>query len=86
MVEVMDRSFQQVANGHSSPRKIVRPQELLEPAENAFNDSVVSRCGYSGHALFHIVLLKKVGITGRGELRSLIAMQDELGARWAFPR
>ena len=74
MVEVMNRSLQQAPNGHSSPRKIIGSQKLLEPAKNTFNYSIVPRCGDSGHALYHIVLFKKVGITGRCELRSLVAV------------
>lgn len=64
MVKVIDGTLQQVPNGHGSPREIVRPQELLEPAKNTLNDSVISGSSYPGHTLCHMALFKEMGIAG----------------------
>lgn len=81
VVEIIDSFPQQAPNGHGGPREIVRPQELLKPAKNALNNGVISGGSYPGHTLRYMVLLKEIGVAGRRELRSLVAVQDH--PRWA---
>ena len=85
MVEVVDRFLQQFPDRNGGSREVVGPQELLEPAKYALDHGIVSGRGDPGHALCHAVLFQEIRVAGGGELRSLVAVQDELGPGRPFP-
>ena len=60
MVKVVDRFLQQLPDRDGGSREVVRPQELLEPAEYALDHGIVSGCGDQGHALGHAVLFQEI--------------------------